>query len=102
MNYTTPCSECERLRLLVNDHAVPLPRTSNITPNLSAASRADIASWLQGCRYTTSGQVTRRSRNSGHDNPIEEATWEPEEHFNDREALHRSLEEDQPPEGVVD
>ena len=34
--------------------------------------------------------------------PIEEATWEPEEHFDDREALHRSLKEDQPPEEVVD
>ena len=34
--------------------------------------------------------------------PIEEATWEPEEHFDDREALHRSLEDDQPPEEVID
>ena len=30
--------------------------------------------------------------------PLEEATWEPEEHFDDAAALQRSLEEDNPPE----
>ena len=34
--------------------------------------------------------------------PIEEATWEPEEHFADPEALQRSIIEDQPPEEVKD
>ena len=34
--------------------------------------------------------------------PIEEATWEPEEHFDDREAHLRSLEDDQSPEEIID
>ena len=34
--------------------------------------------------------------------PLEEATWEPKENFDDREALLRSLQEDKPPEEVKD
>ena len=34
--------------------------------------------------------------------PLEEETWEPEENFDDREALLRSLQEDKPPEEVKD
>ena len=34
--------------------------------------------------------------------PLEEATWEPEENFDDREALLRSLKEDNPREEVKD
>ena len=32
--------------------------------------------------------------------PLEEATWEPEENFDDREALLRSLKEENLPEEV--
>ena len=34
--------------------------------------------------------------------PIEEATWEPREHFDDHEALQRSIEADQPPKECKD
>ena len=34
--------------------------------------------------------------------PLEEATWEPEENFDDKEVLLRSLKEDNPPEEVKD
>ena len=34
--------------------------------------------------------------------PLEEVTWEPEENFDDREALLCSLQEDKPPEEVKD
>ena len=33
---------------------------------------------------------------------LEEATWEPEENFDDREVLLRSLQEDKTPEEVKD